>query len=121
MQNDRKLLISVGSHRYSKEWIQTAIMWSKLIERLRIPLRTPETYENYMKLPKRQKGELKDVGGFVGGTINGSQRKASAITGRDLITLDLDNIAAGETDNTVRRVDSLGIAYAVYSTRSHAP
>ena len=121
MQNDRKLLISVGSHRYSKEWIQTAIMWSKLIERLRIPLRTPETYENYMKLPKRQKGELKDVGGFVGGTINGSQRKASAITGRDLITLDLDNIAAGETNNTVRRVDSLGIAYAVYSTRSHAP
>ena len=62
MQNDRKLLISVGSHRYSKEWIQTAIMWSKLIERLRIPLRTPETYENYMKLPKRQKGELKEIG-----------------------------------------------------------
>lgn len=121
MQNDRKLLISVGSHRYSKEWIQTELMWSKLIERLRNPLRTPETYEDYMKLPKRQKGELKDVGGFVGGTINGSQRKASAITGRDLITLDLDNIAAGETDNTVRRVDSLGIAYAVYSTRSHAP
>ena len=121
MQNDRKLLISVGSHRYSKEWIQTAIMWSKLIERLRSPLRTPETYEDYMKLPKRQKGELKAVGGFVGGTINGSQRKSAAITGRDLITLDLDNITAGETDNTVRRVDSLGIAYAIYSTRSHAP
>ena len=121
MQNDRKLLISIGSSRNSTNWIQIDSMWSEFIDRLRTPQRTPETYEDYMKLSKRQQGELKDIGGFVGGTLNGTRRKASAVTGRDLVTLDLDNIASGETDNVVRRVDSLGVAYAIYSTRSHAP
>lgn len=121
MQNERKLLISIGSSRNSTNWIQIDSMWSEFIDRLRTPQRTPETYEDYMKLSKRQQGELKDIGGFVGGTLNGTRRKASAVTGRDLVTLDLDNIASGETDNVVRRVDSLGVAYAIYSTRSHAP
>ena len=74
-----------------------------------------------MRLSKAQQGVLKDIGGFVGGTIAGTHRKASAVTGRDLVTLDLDNIAAGETANALKRLKGLGIAYAVYSTRSHAP
>lgn len=121
MQFDRKVTCSIGSSRNSTNWMKTDFMWSQFIERLRIPQRTPETYEGYMKLSKRQQGELKDIGGFVGGSLNGTRRKASAVTGRDLVTLDLDTIAAGETDNIIRRIDSLGIAYAVYSTRSHAP
>lgn len=121
MQNDRKLTISIGTSRMSKQWIPSELMWSELIERLRSPQRTPETFEQYMQMTKAQQGALKDIGGFVGGTIAGPQRKASAITGRDLVTLDLDNIATGETDNVVRRIHSLNAAYLVYSTRSHAP
>lgn len=121
LQNDRKLVISVGSSRSSKNWVQTEMMWSEFIDRLRVPQRTPETFDDYMKMSKRQKSELKDIGGFVGGSLQGTRRKAAAVTGRDLVTLDLDNIAAGETDNVIRRIDSLGAAYAVYSTRSHAP
>lgn len=121
MQNDRKLVISVGSSRSSKNWVQTEIMWSEFIDRLRVPQRTPETFDDYMKMSKRQKSELKDIGGFVGGPLQGTRRKAAAVTGRDLVTLDMDNIAAGETDNVIRRIDGLGAAYVVYSTRSHAP
>ena len=95
-------------------------MWSEFIDRLRTPQRTPETFDDYMRLSKRQQGDLKDIGGFVGGALQGTRRKASAVTGRDLVTLDLDNIASGETENVIRRVDGLGIAYAIYSTRSHA-
>lgn len=121
LQNDRKLVISVGSSRSSKNWVQTEMMWSEFIDRLRVPQRTPETFDDYMKMSKRQKSELKDIGGFVGGSLQGTRRKAAAVTGRDLVTLDMDNIAAGETDNVIRRIDGLGAAYAVYSTRSHAP
>lgn len=42
------------------------------------------------------------------------------MVGRDLITLDLDNIPAGQTDDILRRVDGLGCAAAVYSTRKHS-
>ena len=120
MQYDRKLIISIGNSRNSTNWIPSEVMWSEFIDRLRTPQRTPETFDDYMRLSKRQQGDLKDIGGFVGGALQGTRRKASAVTGRDLVTLDLDNIASGETENVIRRVDGLGIAYAIYSTRSHA-
>lgn len=120
MLNNRLLAISVGSSRKSINWQKTEILWSEFVEKLRVPQRTPEKLEEYLNMSAAQQGYLKDIGGFVGGTLSGPHRKASAVTGRDLITLDLDNIAAGETDNVLRKIDALGIGYAVYSTRSHA-
>lgn len=121
MNHDRRITVSVGSSRLSKSWAPVSFMWSEFVNRLSIPQRTAETFEAYQKLSKAEKGRLKDVGGFVGGMLNGPQRKSDAVTGRDLVTLDLDNIASGETENTLRKVDSLGMGYAIYSTRSHAP
>ena len=72
-----------------------------------------------MRMTKPQQDDLKDVGGFVAGTLRDGRRKASTVTGRDVLTLDLDHIAAGTTDDVLRRVDGLGCAYAVYSTRKH--
>lgn len=120
MINDRRLAISVGNSRKSVSWQKTEILWSEFIEKLRIPQRTPEKLEEYLNMPAAQQGYLKDIGGFVGGTLSGPHRKADSVTGRDLITLDLDNIAAGETGNVLRKIDALGVGYAVYSTRSHA-
>ena len=120
MQNDRQITISVGASRTSRDWRPVTYEWSEFIARLQTPQRTQETLEEYFKMPKSQRVQLKDVGGFVGGTLTGKQRKASAISGRDLITLDMDNIASGETGNILRRISSLGVAYVVYSTRSHA-
>ena len=119
MNNDKKISISIGASRWSKQWTQTTMLWSELCNRLKTPVRTEETVEEYHKMKKADQGKLKDIGGFVGGTLNGLQRKAINVTGRDLITLDLDAIKPGDTDNVVRTVDSLGMAYAIYSTRSH--
>lgn len=74
-----------------------------------------------MSLKKAQQDNLKDIGGFVGGTLNGPRRKANNVAGRDIITLDLDNIPAGHKDDMLRRVDALGCGYCVYSTRKHQP
>ena len=101
------------------QWTQTTMLWSELCDRLKTPVRTKETVEEYHQMKKAEQGKLKDIGGFVGGSLSGLQRKAINVTGRDLITLDLDSISPGDTDNVVRTVDSLGMAYAIYSTRSH--
>jgi putative DNA primase/helicase len=55
----------------------------------------------------------------VAGELTGGKRKANKVTGRDVITLDLDHIPAGGTQGTLRRIEALGCAYAVYSTRKH--
>ena len=119
MNNDKKISISIGASRWSKQWTQTTMLWSELCTRLKAPVRTEETVEEYHQMKKAEQGKLKDIGGFVGGTLKGLQRKAINVTSRDLITLDLDAIKPGDTDNVVRTVDSLGMAYAIYSTRSH--
>nr|DAH11619.1 MAG TPA: virulence associated protein E [Caudoviricetes sp.] len=96
-------------------------MVSELWERLKVPVRSSETLAEYLDMKKAQQDDLKDVGGFVGGSLNGTRRKANNVSGRDIITLDLDNIPAGHKDDILRRVDALGCGYCVYSTRKHHP
>jgi len=117
--HDRQITISAAGSRKATRWPAQTLYWSELVERLRTPARGTETLAEYMSLPKSKQDELKDVGGFVAGTLAGSRRKASSVTGRDVLTLDLDNIQPGQTQDTLRRIDALGCAYAVYSTRKH--
>lgn len=119
MQYDRQLTISAAGSRHSTNWQPQVIYWSELVERLRTATRGTETLAQYLSYPKSQQDDLKDVGGFVAGALAGGRRKAGAVTGRDVITLDLDNIPAGGTADVLRRLGGLGCAYAVYSTRKH--
>ena len=117
---NRRITITTGASRKATVWQATTLMWSEFVDKLRIPQRSTETYEAYMRLSKEQKDELKDVGGYVGGSLNGARRKACNVTGRDLITLDLDNIPTGQTADILKRVHGLSCASAVYSTRKHS-
>ena len=120
MQNNRKLQISTAGSRKALLWPASEIMWSEFVERLKTPIRSTETLEQYLALPKPKQDELKDVGGFVGGTLAGNRRKSGHVEGRDLLALDLDNIPAGGTADILKRVGGLGCAAVVYSTRKHA-
>ena len=121
MINDRRITITTGASRRATQWLPQTMMLSEFYARLSLPERGEETLAEYMALPKGQQDDLKDKGGFVGGTLSGPRRKANAVTGRDLITLDLDNIPAGGTDAVLKRLESLGCGYCVYSTRKHMP
>lgn len=120
MQYNRMLHISTAGSRKAVQWPESAILWSEFLEKLKTPVRSTESLDEYLAYPKARQDELKDVGGFVGGTLSGNRRKAVNVTGRDLATLDLDNIPAGQADDILRRVDGLGCAAAVYSTRKHS-
>lgn len=119
--NDRQILLSIGRSRKETAWQQQTLYWSELAQRLSNFARGTETLAQYMALSKPQQDDLKDVGGFVAGSLRGTRRKASAVAGRDVVTLDLDNVPAGATDDVLCRVDALGVAYVVYSTRKHRP
>lgn len=120
MQNDRKITITTGSSRKATQWNAQQLRWSELVAKLATPMRGTETLEEYLKLPKPKQDSLKDVGGYVAGTLEGRQRKASAVTGREVVTLDMDNIAPGGTQGVLQRIEGLHCAYCVYSTRKHS-
>ena len=53
---------------------------------------------NIKKLSKLQRDAIKDVGGFVGGSLKSGRRKAENLANRSLITLDLDNVDISVND-----------------------
>lgn len=121
MQYDRKITYTVGNNRKSIHWQGQTSTLSAFYEKLRHPSRSTETMAEYLDCKKSEQDDKKDIGGFVAGTLSGPRRKAGTVTGRDIITLDLDTIPPGGTTDILRRVEGLGCGYCVYSTRKHAP
>ena len=121
MQYDRQITITVGNNRKSINWQPLALSLSEFYEKLRVPSRSAETMQTYLSLKKSEQDDLKDIGGFVAGSLQGVRRKAGAVTGRDLITLDFDNIPPGGTAEIQKRTAALGCGYCIYSTRKHTP
>lgn len=119
--HDRTITITVGASRKAVEWRPQTLTISEFFARLQSPARGTETVAEYLALPKARQDELKDVGGYVAGRLKGLRRKADAVLGRDVVTLDLDNIPAGATEDVARRVAGLGCGYCIYSTRKHRP
>ena len=117
MINDRQITITVGNSRRAMNWQPQTLMLSEFYEKLRIPARSTETLQEYLSFKKAEQDELKDIGGFVAGSLEGFRRKADSIKGRDLITLDLDNIQPNGTEEILKRVEG----YCIYSTRKHSP
>ena len=118
MKHNKELSITIGGSRKETNWKPQRIMWQEFVERLRTPVESEETQEEYKRLTKAQQDDLKDVG-FVGGLLNGSRRKSGSVKSRCLITLDMDNIPAGGTEDVLKRVNGLECAFVVYSTRKH--
>ena len=107
MNYDRQITISVGNNRRDMVWKQTVLTVEELYKRLSTPVRGTETLQEYLHLKKAQQDDLKDVGGFVGGSLLGQRRKANNVTGRDIITLDFDNIPGWQTETIIGKMDEL--------------
>lgn len=119
LKYDRRITLAVGNSRKSINWKAWNTTLSELFTKLESPIRGAESLQAYFQLKKVQQDDLKDVGGFVAGTLSGGRRKASAVTGRDLVTLDFDNIPSYGTDTVVQAVENLNVSYCIYSTRKH--
>jgi len=119
-----KIKISVGQHRTDARWKQVETTWGDFCdqcERAAAQNIGTETHEEYLALPKSRQDELKDVGGFIGGALTDGKRRRGCCTERQLITLDMDNCAAGSTEQWISAVKDLGFTYLIYSTRKHDP
>ena len=74
LQNDKQIIISAAGSRKATLWQAETMQWSEFIDRLKKPSRTLEPLEMYLKLPKSKQDNLKDVGGYVGGTLRNGRR-----------------------------------------------
>lgn len=119
MKNTRALSIATASNRLSKEWSREDITWTSFVERLSKPIITTETIDEFLSYKKSKQDNIKDVGGFVGGSLKGNLRRNSEVESRCLVTLDLDSLAQGDDTEILKKLHGLGCGFAVYSTRKH--
>ena len=67
--------VSLCNRRTNSRYKNQEKPWTWLKDRNRVPVRTTETVEEYPKLPKEKRDELKDQGGFVGGWLKSGVRR----------------------------------------------
>lgn len=115
---DGQITIATGKSRKETRWKNKNIFYSALIEKLSRTTRTPETYEEYKKMSKADRDHLKDVGGFVGGSLKNGRRKAENVANRSLLTLDLDYVK-GDIWSSIELLWDFSVT--MYSTHSHSP
>ena len=118
IKNNPALWISTGESRFSTKWKNKQIRWSELLARLKDATMTQETQAEYFKMAKSQQDNIKDVGGFVGGTLSDGHRKTNTVKMRTLLTYDLDQAPA---DFVMDMQMEAPYAWAIYSTHKHTP
>jgi len=115
---DGSIAIATGKSKKETHWKNKNILWSELVDKLSNTTRTPETYAEYKKMAKTDKDRIKDVGGFVGGSLKNGRRKAENVANRTLLTLDLDYVQ-GDIWSSIELLYDFSVA--MYSTHTHAP
>lgn len=118
VQNDGPLFIAVGNGRKELSWKNREWTWGQFLNKIRDTQRTPETMAEFRKASKSRQDEIKDVGGFVGGYVNGGRRNKGSVAERTMATLDID-FAVGNIWEDFCLM--FGCAAAVYSTHKHTP
>src|SRR5690606_16380790 len=113
LRHDGPVSVAIGRSRKDTAWKNTTIDWATFIKKITTPHRTHETFAEYKEMPKQQRDEIKDIGGFVGGTLQGGRRKASSVKWRSLITLDADYAKS--------LPEKPPFACLMYTTHSHSP
>lgn len=115
---NKKLSISIGLSRKSMSWTTKTLSWKQLTEKLQTTTRTRETYAEYAALPKMKQDEIKDVGGFVGGTLKEGRRKKGSVAWRSVLTLDADHVKGDLWAMIETMIDASAL---IYSTHKHHP
>lgn len=121
VKHDKTLAISTGKSRHETRWKRQELEWSELVKKLSESLPTQETLQEYKRMGKAQKDNIKDVGGFVGGPLKEGRRKAENVANRSLITLDLDDVKTPVQDiwDSITMLNDYAVV--LYSTHSYTP
>ena len=88
-----KIKVSVGNSRMDKKWRLAEMELEEIRDRIFQTKVTAESVAEFRKMPKAQQDAIKDIGGFVLGTLKGGRRKKDCVVSRSALSLDMDYAA----------------------------
>lgn len=110
--------IAIGRSKKELKWKNVDWSWEQLTAKLKDTFKTRETVEEYKKMSKSSQDSIKDVGGFVGGWLDGGRRKSNTVINRSMLTLDADFAKPTFWDDLITIQD---FKCCIYSTHKHTP
>lgn len=114
--------IATARSKTSKNWRTQTVTWAQFLDSLRTPMRTAETMREYKSMTKAERDAAKEAaGGFVGGSLEGGQRKTEFVRDRWLITLDADNAKAGQWESVTAIHEFCMACYPTHSSTESNP
>lgn len=113
-----KIRLCTGNSRMDKKWNLVEMELEEFRDRIATTKRTAETVAQYKKLSKAKQDDIKDVGGFVLGTLKNGRRKKDHVLSRSGLCLDMD-YAEADTIDQIEMFFSFKCWF--YSTHKHTP
>lgn len=95
--------------------------WEQLLDKLKHPIVTSESIDEYRAMTNEQRTEIKDVGGFVGGRMKGGVRRKSALENRTLLTIDADDATPHTVDDFLLLNDQVFCCHTTHTSTADHP
>mgnify|MGYP000879204394 CR=1 FL=1 len=119
----QKLQIELATAQSAKRkiWANKVWQWEDFVERIRETHYTHELYAAYGKMPKAEQSDIKDVGGYIGGYLQGGKRNPENVIRRKLLTLDLDFARYDFWDDFTMMYDNTALLHSTHKHSKETP
>lgn len=96
-----------------------SLSWTEFIAKLREPVVTDESISEYADMSNEERTDIKDVGGYIAGELEGGRRSKATVKNRCIVTIDADE--ASWQDWTHFTADNPALCACCHSTHSSTP
>ena len=121
LRNDFEIDIATAHSRLSKKWKNKRVKWSEFVQKCKQTKQTDESIEEYLKMPREEQSNIKDVGGFVGGYLSGGVRKTANVMWRSVATLDIDYGTPDVWDDFTMQFNFAAVMYSTHKYTREKP
>lgn len=118
---ERTYQVALAQNRKVRIWENRSMTWPELVEKMKRPVRTGETAEEYRRMGRARQADVKDVGGFVGGFLKDGLRKKTHVVSRSLLTLDMDHGHPGVVSEVLGKLSCTCFLYSTHKSRPESP
>ena len=95
--------------------------WEDLVERLKDPVITEESIDEYAAMTNEEKTETKDCGGYVAGEFEGGKRSKENLKSRYILTIDADDATNNDVDDFSAMEDYVYFVHTTHTSTAENP
>ena len=114
------LEITEYKSRTDRAGVVRSMTWEELKDRLRNPIITEDDITMYLAMTNEERTKIKDVGGLVGGRMDGTRSK-NALVNRTVLTIDQDHAEPGAVEQFMAVNNAVFCCHTTHTSTKDQP